>query len=165
MTEARSCETQFGPDLAGVKSGRHFVRDAMLRWGLPSLVDDASLGVSELIANAVKHAGTGFAVRVDVGDEVVVTVVDGRTAMDSPTAAEAAEESGRGLTIVRAIAADWGVTEVVGGKAVWFSLPLPDENAVDADMFDLDERRAAHEHHQATGTSDGAVQARVGSAV
>jgi anti-sigma regulatory factor (Ser/Thr protein kinase) len=162
MSEARSCETHFGPDLAGVKAGRHFVQETLLRWGLPSLLDDAGLGVSELIANAVRHAGTGFAVRVDVADQVVITVIDGHPDL----AAAAPEQPGRGLTIVRAICQDWGVNEVAGGKAVWFSLPLPNENAADADMFDLDAHRAdKDERRRSAAGGDDIAHVHAGSRI
>lgn len=141
MTNARSSEFRFECDLSGVRAGRHFVSDALTRWGLPTLLDDASLGVSELIANAVRHAGTEFAVRIDVAEKVIVTVVDGSSELGT-TAAEDSK-SGRGMTIVATISEDWGVTPLEDGKAIWFSLPLPDANSVDADLVNLADRRAA----------------------
>ncbi|MGQ0465361.1 MAG: ATP-binding protein [Sporichthyaceae bacterium] len=142
MTNARSTEVTFDCDLSGVRAARHFVRDALLRWELPTVVDDASLGVSELVANAVRHAGTEFAVRVDVSDKVVVTVVDGRDDIDESATATPPKQPSRGLTIVSTIAEEWGVTALADGKAVWFSLPLPDASSADADLHHLSDHRA-----------------------
>jgi hypothetical protein len=44
------------------------------------------------------------------------------------------------LHIVAAVSSDWGVRRVPGGKAVWFTLTLPDVDAIDADVFNLRER-------------------------
>lgn len=142
MTNARSSEFNFGCELSGVRAARHFVRDALLRWDLPTVVDDAGLGVSELVANAVRHAGTAFTVRVDVADRVLITVADGRTELDESAAPP--EQPSRGLTIVSTIAEDWGVTPLAEGKAVWFSLPLPDASSVDADLVHLSDHRRAN---------------------
>lgn len=142
MSSARSSQFSFDCDLSGVRAARHFVRDALLRWRLPTVVDDASLGVSELVANAVRYAGTEFTVRVDVADKVVITVVDGRDELEESAAATAPKQPSRGLTIVSTIAEDWGVTPVAGGKAIWFSLPLPDASSADADLMHLSDHRA-----------------------
>lgn len=39
-----------------VLAARNMTRDTLIHWGLPSLVDDARVVVSELVTNAVKHA-------------------------------------------------------------------------------------------------------------
>jgi anti-sigma regulatory factor (Ser/Thr protein kinase) len=142
MTNARTSETTFDCDLSGVRAARHFVRDALLRWELATAVDDASLGVSELVANAVRHAGTEFAVRIDVADKIVVTVIDGRPELEEGAATTPAKQPSRGLTIVSTIAEDWGVTPLTEGKAVWFSLPLPDPASANADLVHLSDHRA-----------------------
>jgi len=162
MTNAQHSETHFEPDLSRVRSSRHFVRDSLLRWGLPSLVDPVGLMVSELVANAIRHAGTEFSVRVDLTDKLVVSVVDGVTELDeAPPAPDS--YPGHGLTIVRTLADEWGVTSTDEGKVVWFAIALPDENSADAGMFDLAQRRSAH---AAAGPSGGAVvEARRRSAV
>jgi anti-sigma regulatory factor (Ser/Thr protein kinase) len=81
--------------------------------------------VSELATNSIRHAGTGFQVRVErSADEVRVEVIDrgsGVPAVRSPTPSDT---SGRGLRIVENFADNWGVRSSPPGKSVWFTLAL-----------------------------------------
>ena len=96
-----------------------------------AVVDEAEMVISELFANAVRHAkalpdGT---IRVDwtVIDGVVqVSVTDG----GGPTAPRPAPHSlwsadGRGLRIVRSLAREWGVKDHDDRCTVWVSLGGP----------------------------------------
>ena len=98
--------------------------------GLSAVDDDirevAGLLVSELVTNAVLHAG----LRGDDEIEVVVhrnaalriEVADGGPGIDGrPRRAPVDGEGGRGLFIVDALAARWGV-ERFGHARVWFEL-------------------------------------------
>ncbi len=127
---------------SSVTAARHFVRDLLLEWNLPRLVDDAQLGTSELVANAVRHAGTGLVLTVASGESVTIAIRDGDTQLRRPLAGEddTLAESGRGLHIVAAISSDWGITTAPGGKTVWFSLALPDDASLDADFFSIERR-------------------------
>jgi len=87
-------------------------------------IEAAALAVSELAANAVRHAGTSFAVRVERSDqEVRVEVVDrgeGRPEVQHP---DPYTPSGRGLAIVDRVTDAWGVDPVPeGGHRIWFRL-------------------------------------------
>ena len=95
------------------------------------LVDEAAIVVSELVANAVRHAkalpdGT---IQVDWGvtDGVVeLSVTDGRglnTPRPAPYSLLAAH--GRGLRIVRSLAHEWGVQDDGDVNTVWVSLGGP----------------------------------------
>ena len=91
--------------------------------GLLGAADVVELLVSELVTNAVLHAGTGVALRLLYDEGLLrVEVRDGSsaTARQREYGAEAA--TGRGLGLIEALAVDWG-TEVVGdGKIVWFTV-------------------------------------------
>ncbi len=83
----------------------------------------AALLASELAANVVLHANSGFEVRVvDGGDAFRVEVVN-----DAPdmivSLKEPSEEGGRGLHIVSALALRWGTEVMEREKVVWFELP------------------------------------------
>ena len=86
----------------------------------------AELMISELVTNAVVHGGTP--IRIDLhheeGADVVRTAVtdegEGRPVVLDP---EEVDPHGRGLIIVRSLAAEWGVAEAEAGKCVWFTLP------------------------------------------
>jgi anti-sigma regulatory factor (Ser/Thr protein kinase) len=91
------------------------------------LANDAELLLSELVGNAVRHARPlpGGVVRVAweiATREVVLRVTDGGSAngrrpQESVAAPDAV--SGRGLAIVAALAARWGVEPARGGQSVW----------------------------------------------
>lgn len=82
---------------------------------------------SELVTNAVVHARTEIELAVTVTDQdVVVTVHD----LDLGRLEQRAHErdGGRGLGLVRDLAADSGQTvHGGGGKTSWFRLQLPDQ--------------------------------------
>jgi len=131
-------------ELMSVREGRYFARNALIEWGYERLADDVQLCVSELITNAVRHAGTELVLSLYVDSQLTVEVRDAQPELGAPAPQPADDPlaaSGRGLHIVAAISKDWGVTRVAGGKAVWFTLPLPDMDIADADVFAMDDRR------------------------
>jgi anti-sigma regulatory factor (Ser/Thr protein kinase) len=85
--------------------------------------------VSELVANAVLHTGSEFRLVVDVDSRRVrIGVHDASEDLPVRRQAEALATSGRGMLIVEAVAADWGVEELGEGKLVWAELALSDDN-------------------------------------
>ncbi|MEU2548077.1 SpoIIE family protein phosphatase [Streptomyces roseolus] len=127
---ARATAT-FEPVGRSVAAARAFVRDTLQGWGHPELVDDAVVLTSELVTNAVVHAGTAAdvlclrsedSIRVEVADhypEREIPVQGGRT-VASPD-----RENGRGLLLCAALADRWGVDYSPTRKHVWFHLSLP----------------------------------------
>jgi hypothetical protein len=136
------------PVPAAAAAARRFVRDTLCSWELAgersclgdrgecaerdTLVDDAVLLTSELVTNAVLHAGTPVQVTCRLlgdlsGGAVEIAVLDRRPAQIRPdrphSAAEAAERTnGRGLQLPSELASAWGVTYARAAKAVWFRL-------------------------------------------
>jgi len=144
MTTAQAADLTLSCELRSVTAARHFVRDLLLGWRLERLVEDAELGVTELVANAVKHARTELRLQVTVADGVTFSVTDGHPALHSPVGpalSDALAESGRGLQIIAAVSCDWGVLALPEGKCIWFSLPLPDSATLDATYYTLDDHR------------------------
>ena len=103
--------------------------DAEPRLGDPDLLFMLRLLLTELVTNAVKHAGLRDDERVEVLVEardgvVSVRVSDrgtGPAALPAPQGPDRA--SGRGLFLVTAMADRWGL-EVARGTTVWFELDL-----------------------------------------
>src|ERR1700734_2676541 len=131
----------YQPVAPAAAAARRFVRDTLRSWELTgrsedqdALVDDAVLLTSELVTNAVLHAGTPVQVTCRlVGDElngaVEIAVLDrrpGEFRLEVPQAtAEAAERTnGRGLQLPSQLASAWGVTYARAAKAVWFRISL-----------------------------------------
>ncbi|MFC6595664.1 SpoIIE family protein phosphatase [Kitasatospora paranensis] len=136
MVTARAAAT-FEPVDRSAASARAFVRDALLGWGLPEVVDDAVVLVSELVTNAVVHAGTAAEVGCIREEETVRIEVTDRhperglpAFANVPTAsdryADPDGEGGRGLLMCSALSSCWGVEYAAGRKTVWFRLALPE---------------------------------------
>lgn len=134
-------------ELASVPQARRFARQAVIEWGVEGLADDIQLGISELVTNAVRHAGTDLAITLQLKDTLLVEVRDQDPELRHPAVptTDPLATSGRGLQIVAAVSADWGVRGVPGGKIVWFELALPDEARRDADVHEISDRREVHE--------------------
>ncbi len=119
-----------------VPQARHAVRDLIRRQRVPAsddLVQGLLLIVSELVTNAVKHAALlspELAVEVAVGtDWIRVSVEDSHPYRPRPLETDYAQTGGRGLLLVREIAAESGGACDVehtasGGKVIWAALPL-----------------------------------------
>jgi two-component sensor histidine kinase len=91
-------------------------------------VDDVILVASELVGNAILHtsADDDLDVSWDVeSDCVTITVRDDSDAEPLLRRANETDTHGRGLTIVAALSADWGVAHTGRGKRVWAQIPLP----------------------------------------
>jgi anti-sigma regulatory factor (Ser/Thr protein kinase) len=117
-----------------VPRARRFVEQVLLAWDLDDLVWTGTLLVSELTTNACLHARTPLTVTLERTPPggVRLGVGDGSPAV--PRVRQYAEQSttGRGLRLVAALSARWGVEERAGGKSVWVEL-LPDEAEQDVD--------------------------------
>lgn len=111
------------PVSASSRDARRFVAAALDELGLGHLQDGAVLAVSELVTNAVLHARTAVDVTVDA-DEARVRVSVGDLSADLPVVRSygAQATTGRGLSMVRALVDDLGVTARETGKTVWFTL-------------------------------------------
>jgi len=125
----------YQPEPTAAAAARRFVRDTLQSWVVAGasadgsgVVDDAVLLTSELVTNAVVHAGTPVQVtcKLTAGEvEVVVSDAHPNRLVPEPAESEhgAAERtSGRGLLLPAALASAWGVTYGQATKAVWFRL-------------------------------------------
>ncbi|WP_436961174.1 SpoIIE family protein phosphatase [Streptomyces sp. SudanB182_2057] len=120
-------------------SARALVRAALAEApGVPArLADDAMAVVSELVTNAVVHAGTDVHVewRLEETGAFVIEVCDrhpSRAPRDAGCEAPYdTPEYGRGLRLVATLAESWGVTYRAGAKSVWARLPPGGSDAPD----------------------------------
>jgi PAS domain S-box-containing protein len=122
----------FDPLGRSVATARAFVRDTLQGWGHSDVVDDAVVLTSELVTNAVIHAGTSADVLcLRSEDGVRVEVADRYPEREVPiqgagrTIANLDSENGRGLLLCAALASRWGVEYTPTHKTVWFQLDLP----------------------------------------
>jgi CheY-like chemotaxis protein/anti-sigma regulatory factor (Ser/Thr protein kinase) len=113
-----------------IATARRFVEHHGQAWGYDEVIDDALIVVSELVTNAIMHAKSACDVCLRDADHILrIEVIDagrGSPELQRPTAHS---EHGRGLLLVSAMCAAWGVdTFQDGRKMVWAELTRMTEN-------------------------------------
>ncbi|WP_410592020.1 STAS domain-containing protein [Amycolatopsis sp. lyj-23] len=105
---------------------REFVAEVCRAWGVPGLVEDALVIVTELVENTMQHTASCPEVRVDLRRGICTIAV----ADDDPHPAVLRErqttiEPGLGLKLVAQFTRVWGCSESWrGGKVVWATLSV-----------------------------------------
>ena len=136
-------ELPFEPASASV--ARRQVVHVLRTRGIESTVcEDAALIVSEFVGNAVRHGRATRAGRLMVrwqfeDDGLRLEVVDGgggRPAVRN--GADPWGSSGRGLSIVAALADRWGYTVEPGGTTVWARVSTPTTSPEEGTLRGLD---------------------------
>ena len=110
-------------DPRSVRSARQVLREALTRAGAEDLIDPAQLVTSELVTNALVHAGTAVQLRLSAtAGSLRVEVDDG--AAHRPVRRRYAQSAGtgRGLQLVEELSDRWGTTPNASGKTVWFEI-------------------------------------------
>jgi anti-anti-sigma regulatory factor/anti-sigma regulatory factor (Ser/Thr protein kinase) len=144
-------EAELMPVPGATARARAVVDGACARWGLAASADTAALIVTELVANAVEHAGTTIRVAVSLRERHLhLAVHDGsarpvRRSGDEPLddlsgdlsshlsgdlsggadGDQDDDDIGRGLLIVEGLASSWGWMPTAEGKVVWATLRRP----------------------------------------
>ncbi|MFD9225075.1 ATP-binding protein [Streptomyces sp. NPDC060064] len=119
------CPVPHTPGAVSVVRGR--VRAVLAEWGLsPDVTMDALVVVSELLTNALVHALPPATVRlswvrVDERRALRVEVTDAGSALPARQWA-APDEHGRGIAIVTALSARYGIRAHTGGITCWADL-------------------------------------------
>jgi len=120
-----SAQMTLRPEPQQVAAGRRFTRDTLTVWQHTDLADTACLLVSEILTNAVHHARQMIGLRLHhTAREVIAEITDDNTQLPQRTLPAPIDESGRGLTLVEALASTWGARQSSTGKTVWFTLTI-----------------------------------------
>jgi anti-sigma regulatory factor (Ser/Thr protein kinase) len=120
-----------GPEAAA--AARTLVRAWLAPWTshAPDMVANAVLAVSELATNAAEHGAPPVLLAMSAenrGAHAVLTAVvhDGGAQLPHVFKAKLLDEHHRGLLIIEAVTARWGVRDAAdGGKDVWFEIAVP----------------------------------------
>jgi len=110
------------------RAARRFVERILAEWGCDELVDIVTLLVSELVGNAVLHAGSDIDLSVRLmAERLRVDVIDRSALLPRRRDATDDEQTGRGSGLVERLTAAWGVTGRPDGKSVWFEMAVPNQ--------------------------------------
>lgn len=112
-------------DARSVARARRFVVEHLTASGLGSLAGDGELVVSELVTNALLHAGPPVLVVVrPAHPRARIEVHDSSPVMPLPLHAGEEAMTGRGLHIAGSLTRAWGAAPLNGGKCMWAELEL-----------------------------------------
>ncbi|MFJ7148925.1 ATP-binding protein [Streptomyces sp. NPDC100445] len=123
-------QIRFTPEAtpAVVPAARQWVSAKLRDWGVPFDEDlrwRLELVVSELVTNAVLHAGGRLTASIALEHDLLLFEVhDGSTTTPRPRAAGPCDESGRGLALVAELCLIHGSELTTFGKRCWAVLPL-----------------------------------------
>ncbi len=125
--------TTLAAEPASAGAARQYVSSMLTNWGCTDLDDIAVLLVSELVTNALLHAGPGeILLTLTLGaEEFRVEVRDASQRAPQPRHYSSESGTGRGLMLIGDLASDWGVDPDADGKTVWFSLALDSAHTMD----------------------------------
>ncbi|MFG3281971.1 SpoIIE family protein phosphatase [Streptomyces sp. NPDC048111] len=119
-------EWRLDADPRNAGRARRLVRERLALWGLPDVSDTVELLVSEVVTNAIRHPHGGrIELRLVRAEALLCEVVDDDHRLPTLLSAGPADESGRGLRVLDALAREWGTSRTGNGKTVWFDVALP----------------------------------------
>ncbi|WP_330237799.1 ATP-binding protein [Streptomyces sp. NBC_00525] len=126
---SRHCTVELQALPSRIGQVRRIVSAQLRHWHLDALIDQTTLGVTELLTNVHRHAQPDKACTVEIElllERLMVSVHDHDPRLPTVREADESSTSGRGLALIAAVSESWGVRPRGGaGKVVWFTLPTP----------------------------------------
>lgn len=117
-------ERSFPLELDSVRAARHFVAGLLDQGPDDALASDAAIVTTELAANAVLHARSGFILTVSrLAAAVRIAVRDSDPLVHRNGSMPFHVRPGHGLSVVSQLASGWAVERLPDGKVVWVDLP------------------------------------------
>ncbi|MEV0972018.1 SpoIIE family protein phosphatase [Microtetraspora glauca] len=111
-------------DPAAVSGIRAAVTRQLADWDIEELTFSTELMISELVTNAIRHAGAPIQVRLLRDRTLICEVSDGSGTSPRLRRAATTDEGGRGLFLVAQLAQRWGTRHTASGKVIWTEQPL-----------------------------------------
>ena len=138
MTAEVVAEEDLAPEVTSAGRARALLRRALSGHDQEDALDPAELAVSEIVTNALVHAGTPMRLRILLAPHGLrVEVSDGSDRMPARRDFGTAAATGRGLHLVDEVATRWGAYPDGEGKVVWFEI------GDDAQVWDEPDRAEA----------------------
>jgi anti-sigma regulatory factor (Ser/Thr protein kinase) len=113
------------PEPASATRARQLARERLRVVCSPEALETVALLVTELVTNAILHAGTALQLVIEIRTHHIRVCVED----SSPRAPEVRHYdtdavTGRGLALVEQLATSWGVDNTPTGKAVWCEIAI-----------------------------------------
>src|SRR3984885_5295727 len=113
-------ERSFPPELDSERAARHFVTGLFNEGPDDALASDAAIVATELAANAVLHAHSGFTLTVSrLAAAVRIAVRDGDPLVHANGGLPFDVRQGHGLSVVSQLASGWAVERRPDGQGAW----------------------------------------------
>ena len=111
-------------DTGATTAARKAARSALRLWGFTNTdwLYDATVVVTELVTNAIRHGGGLLSLDLHVVRGRVTVCASDRTRV-GPRHRRSDPTGGRGLPVIEALSRAWGVRPNRAGKCVWVLLP------------------------------------------
>ncbi|WP_198533932.1 ATP-binding protein [Streptomyces odonnellii] len=126
---SRHCTVELQALPSRIGQVRRIISAQLRFWHLDPLIDQAALGVTELLTNVHRHAQPDKQCTVDIElllERLTVSVSDHDPRIPTVNRASPFDTSGRGLALIAAVSESWGVRpRGETGKSIWFTLPAP----------------------------------------
>ena len=118
--------TPLPPEARSAGAARQLVAEACMDWDCGIQLEAATLIVSEMVTNALLHAGTMLELSVARCEHRLrLAVGDGGTRRPRAQPVDTSRITGRGMLLVAAFSRSWGVLPTEdGGKVVWSVLEV-----------------------------------------
>lgn len=124
-TTTTTADLELDPAPKSVVAARRFIRSTLSGWGLARLTDTVVFLANELVTNAVLHAPGPLSISLRRNGKRLRCEVLDRSPEQPEVRSYALDDlTGRGLALVVAMAAAWGVDSVATGKCVWFEVDI-----------------------------------------
>ncbi|MEV7683778.1 ATP-binding protein [Streptomyces sp. NPDC088341] len=125
----RHCTVELQALPSRIGQVRRIISAQLRSWHLDPLIDQAALGVTELLTNVHRHAQPDKLCTVDIElllERLMVSVSDHDPRIPTVNRANPFDTGGRGLALIAAVSESWGVrARGDTGKSIWFTLPTP----------------------------------------
>jgi serine phosphatase RsbU (regulator of sigma subunit)/anti-sigma regulatory factor (Ser/Thr protein kinase) len=131
-------------DGATIRLARQFVEREVVSRAAEAMIDEVTLAAAELLANAVQHGTAPVCVAISGDcDRLRLEVRDANPRPPVRLAPNPSNMTGRGLALVDAVAARWGIDRSAdGGKIVWAEFE-PTDHLLGDPPLDIDALLAA----------------------
>jgi anti-sigma regulatory factor (Ser/Thr protein kinase) len=113
-------------DPAVVAEARKEATRQLTEWNLEELAFTTELVVSELVTNAIRHAGGPVRLRLIKERALICEVYDGGATAPHLRHPRTTDEGGRGLLLVSQVTQRWGTRFAPEGKIIWAEQSLTD---------------------------------------